>query len=191
MPSAVRKKSLSCFDRVEYEKQLLLSGKLLSIAVNSVSEYSKLADLEFKVFSQWGDDGIIQWLVSNVPFENTSFVEFGVEDYRESNTRFLMFNNNWSGFIVDGSKANVDAIIDSEYYWKCGLTAKAAFITKDNINSLLESSRLSPNVGILHIDLDGIDYWIWKEISAINPALVILEYNSVFGIERSITVPYC
>jgi hypothetical protein len=43
-------------------------------------------------------------------------------------------------------------------------------------------------LGLLHIDIDGNDYWIWKKLNTVSPVLLILEYNSVFGIERSITV---
>src|SRR2546426_164291 len=54
-------------------------------------------DHEFRVFSQWGEDGIIQFLVRHVPIPRKIFVEFGVEDYTEANTRFLLVNNNWKG----------------------------------------------------------------------------------------------
>ena len=65
--------------------------------VNSIQE------VEFKVFSQWGEDGIIQWLIRQIPIKNETFIEFGVEDYKEANTRFLLEENNWSGMIIDGS----------------------------------------------------------------------------------------
>jgi hypothetical protein len=58
---------------------------------------------EFRVFSQWGEDGIIQYLISRIKISHKIFVEFGVENYAESNTRFLLINNNWSGLIIDGS----------------------------------------------------------------------------------------
>lgn len=172
------------------EQQLLLLGRLLSESIISKKYIASLCEVEFKVFSQWGDDGIIQWLVNNLEFPNKTFIEFGVENYRESNTRFLMMNNNWSGFVMDASESNVAQIINSEYYWQYDLQAKTVFVDKDNINHLLLSSGLSREVGILHIDLDGNDYWIWKEIDIISPIVVILEYNSVFGIDRAITIPY-
>ncbi len=81
-------------------------------------------------------------------------------------------------------------IVNSEYFWKYELLTDAAFIDTDNINRLISSSRLGNDVGILHIDLDGNDYWIWKEINVISPIVVIIEYNSVFGIDRAITIPY-
>jgi hypothetical protein len=92
---------------------------------------------EFKVFSQWGDDGIIQFLINYLDIKNKSFVEFGVENYRESNTRFLLINNNWSGLVFDCSESYINEIIASELYWKYDLIAAKAFITRENINSLL------------------------------------------------------
>lgn len=172
------------------EQQLLALGRLLSETVKSKKKLNSLSEVEFKVFSQWGDDGIIQWLINNLEFPNKTFVEFGVENYRESNTRFLMMNDNWSGLVMDGSKKNVAQIINSEYFWKYELSAKAVFIGADNINSLLSSSGFEREVGILHIDLDGNDYWIWKKINVIAPIVVILEYNSLFGMDRAVTTPY-
>lgn len=176
--------------QIHAEPQLLLMGRLLSEAMKNKSQITTLSEVEFKVFSQWGDDGIIQWLVSNLEFPNKTFIEFGVENYRESNTRFLMMNNNWSGLVMDGSESNIAQIVNSEYFWKYELSAKAVFIDKENINSLISLSGFDKEVGILHIDLDGNDYWIWEKIDAIHPIVVILEYNSVFGIDRAITIPY-
>lgn len=172
------------------EQNTLMLGKILSENVKSKKNISSLNDVEFRVFSQWGDDGIIQWLTSNIDFPDRTFVEFGVEDYSESNTRFLMMNNNWSGLVMDGSETCIEKIKLSGYYWKYNLQAVCAFIDAENINRLLAATKLDKEIGILHIDLDGNDFWIWKKINVISPIVVILEYNSVFGIERSITVPY-
>src|SRR4051794_15840881 len=55
---------------------------------------------EFRVFSQWGEDGIIQHLLKHVAVKRPVFVEFGVENYTESNTRFLLTNNQWAGLVM-------------------------------------------------------------------------------------------
>lgn len=174
----------------EREQHLMIQGRLLSEIVKSKTHVASLRDVEFKVFSQWGDDGIIQWLTSVLEFPTRTFVEFGVANYRESNTRFLLMNDNWAGFVMDASESNVREIVNSEYFWKHELTARAAFIDADNINNLLRGSSLGSAIGILHIDLDGNDYWIWRKIDAIDPTVVILEYNGVLGVDRPITVPY-
>ncbi len=172
------------------ETQQLLLGKLLAGRSRAVGAIEDFSSVEFSVFSQWGDDGVIQWLVAHIPFRSRTFVEFGVEDYRESTTRFLMMNDNWSGLVMDGSERNVRRIVDSEYYWMHDLTANAAFIDAGNIDSLISNAGFRGPLGILHIDLDGNDFWIWKAISAVDADVVIVEYNSVFGGDRPISVPY-
>jgi len=69
------------------EQPLLTLGKLLSESVRSKGRIASLREVEFKIFSQWGDDGIIQWLLGNLDFPARTFIEFGVQNYRESNTR--------------------------------------------------------------------------------------------------------
>jgi hypothetical protein len=174
----------------ELHAQKTILGKGLS---NKLKERGVLADLheaEFQVFSQWGDDGIIQYLINQIENPTKTFIEFGVENYAEANTRFLLINDNWSGLVMDGSERNIAEIQKSELYWRYDLTAKCAFIDKDNINELISSAGFKGDIGILSIDLDGVDYWIWQNLNVVNPEIVIVEYNSTFGSERTITVPY-
>lgn len=178
--------------RSETSDQKILSAKILSALQlrDTGAILENIQKAEYKVFSQWDDDGIIQFLVSYIQFPNQTFIEFGVEDYRESNTRFLLMKNNWSGLIMDGSASHIEKIKNEPLYWKYQLTAVNAFITAENINSLISAAGFEPEVGILHIDIDGNDYWVWKAIDCIDPVLVIMEYNSVFGKENPWTVPY-
>lgn len=175
---------------LDSELQKLMLGKILANQVKSMSKPKELKDVEFRVFSQFGDDGIIQWLTHNIDMPNKTFIEFGVEDYGESNTRFLMMNDNWSGFVMDGSAENIAKLRSQYYYWRHDLNAKAVFITRENIVSLIEEQKFSIDVGLLHIDLDGNDFYIWKAIQSIRPIIVIVEYNSLFGVERPISVIY-
>ena len=89
----------------ENEEIKIILGKLLS-ELNLKKTPQKVNEIEFKIFSQFGDDGIIQFLINKIDFDEDRkfFVEFGVENYEESNTRFLLFNNNWSGLIMDSSE---------------------------------------------------------------------------------------
>lgn len=172
------------------ERLLLLQGKQMAREVRSIKNPGSLAEVEFSVFSQFGDDGIIQWLLGNINVANESFVEFGVGKYLESNTRFLLMNDNWSGFVMDSSAENIAQIKSDNYFWRHDLQAREAFVTTKNVNELVASSGFAKEIGLLHIDLDGCDYWIWQALDTIEASVVIMEYNSVFGAERSITVPY-
>lgn len=145
---------------------------------------------EFKIFSQWGDDGIINFLVNYLDIKEKTFIEFGVENYTECNTRFLLVNDNWKGLIIDGSENNINSVKSDDIYWKHDLTALAEFVTQENINSLFIKNNFIGEIGILHIDIDGNDYWIWKKIDTVNPIIVIVEYNSIFGYDKPYTIPY-
>lgn len=173
-----------------HETQLLAIGKLLSWHSRSRRDVAALAEVEFKVFSQFGDDGIIQWLTGHLDIEHRFFIEFGVENYRESNTRFLMMNDNWSGYVMDGSPAAVQEIVASEYYWRHDLRAVSVFVDRENISGLISAAGFPNELGLLHIDVDGNDYWIWKALDQVRPVIAVIEYNSVFGPDRPITIPY-
>lgn len=148
------------------------------------------AEVEYRVFSQWGEDGIIDWLTSLVPIERKLFIEFGVEDYSEANTRFLLAHKNWSGLIFDSDADKVASIRRRELYWQYDLTAEAAFIARENINDLLRQQGVEGDIGLLSIDIDGNDYWVWQAVSVVSPRIVVIEYNSRLGADRAITVPY-
>jgi len=173
------------------EKLIRLQNAVGRIELRQLAEDGKeIADYEFQVYSQWGEDGTIQRLIRNVQMENKIFVEFGVQDYMESNTRFLLVNNNWSGLIIDGSEENIEYVKKDPIYWRHNLKAIAAFIDSENINSLLESNGVVGDIGILSIDIDGNDYWVWEAINVISPRIVICEYNSLFGAKKKVTIPY-
>lgn len=171
------------------ELQLINQGRLLTLA-GATLPASPIAAHEFKIFSQWGEDGIIQRLIQEVPIPYQSFVEFGVEDFCESNCRFLMMQNNWSGLVIDGDPGNVRRIESAPWFWKHDLEAKAAFITAETINDLILARGFDPDLGLLSVDIDGMDYWVLRAITAVRPRIVIVEYNTVLGCDRAISVPY-
>jgi hypothetical protein len=147
-------------------------------------------EYEYQVYSQWGEDGLIQYLIQKIAIDRSIFVEFGVETYNESNTRFLLINNNWSGLVIDGSEKNIDHIKNDPIYWRHNLKAECAFIDKENINHLIQKNGISGDIGLLSIDIDGNDYWVWEAIDVINPRIVICEYNSLWGNKEAVTTPY-
>jgi hypothetical protein len=176
--------------RRELHDAKMLAAKSLVWQLRSRGVLDQLADAEFKVFSQFGDDGIIQYLIQQACVRSTTFVEFGVENYAEANTRFLLLNDNWTGLILDADVSNMEAVKRDEVYWRHALTAVPAFISKDNINQLLADKGFTGEIGLLSIDIDGNDYWVWEAITVVQPAIVVIEYNSVFGPHRAVSISY-
>lgn len=154
------------------------------------TEPTDLREAEFRVFSQFGEDGIIQYLAQRVPIENEVFVEFGVEDYSESNTRFLLVNDNWRGLVMDGGDRHLAFVRRTGLAWRHDIDAKVAFVDRDNINGLIASAGIRGDIGLLSVDIDGNDYWVLEAIDVVSPRILAVEYNSNFGPEAAVTVPY-
>jgi hypothetical protein len=149
-----------------------------------------LQEAEFRVFSQWGEDGILNWLTSRLPDIDKSFIEFGVQNYRESNTRYLLMAQNWRGLVMDGSADHIECIRSHDVYWRHDLQAECVFIDCENINTVITASNLDGEIGLLSIDIDGNDYWVWQAIEAVSPVIVVCEYNAVLGDLLPLTIPY-
>lgn len=203
------KSLLSVHDRLEslYESQARLAARLSSVdrrlefiqeslgrveqrQLKNIPSFD-LSENEYRVFSQWGEDGIIQFLLSHIKIDKRIFVEFGADDYEfESNTRFLLTNDNWAGLVIDSNSERINQLKISRAYWVHNLKAVSAFVTRDNINNLISENGITGEIGLLSIDIDGNDYWVWQAIDVIRPVIVIVEYNYRFGSKSAVAVPY-
>lgn len=159
----------------ESDNQKILLGKILTENLLKKGILNNIHEAEFSIFSQGGDDGIIQYLVSKVDCPK-KFVDIGAGTYTQPDTKFLLQNNNWSGVAIDASEVK-----DELPYF--GLETKQTFVTAENINDLIKEE-----IGLLNIDIDGNDYWIWKSLKN-KPPIVVIEYNPFFGLSP-ITIPY-
>lgn len=125
---------------------------------------------EQKIYSQNGEDGITLYLINKILNDDSKkyfYVEFGVEDGNECNTRILRDLPNWSGLLMDGSNENES------------INLKKEFITKDNIVSLFKKYNVPMHINILSIDLDYNDFYILHEIlKKYTCDIIICEYNS-------------
>lgn len=172
------------------ERQMMLTARALGEALRTRKAIPHLSDVEFKVFSQMGEDGIVEWLVQNLPIRAERFIEFGVQDYTESNTRYLMRNRNWRGLVLDANVKHIETIRSDEIFWKHHLDAKSAFITRENVNDTIAQGGYGGDIGLLSIDIDGNDYWVFDALTVVQPDIVICEYNAILGDVHALTIPY-
>lgn len=149
---------------------------------------------ELSVFSQNGEDGILLYIFSVIGAASKTFIEFGVEDGRECNTANLSINHNWQGLLIDGSEKNVRE--GKKFYEAYGRDTESSvvfvnsFVTAENVNEIFLQNGFSGEIDLLSIDIDGNDYYVWKAIHAVNPRVVVIEYNASFGIDRKATIQY-
>lgn len=172
------------------DRSLQLQGRVAAMQVAARDKIRDLSDVEFRVCSQWGEDGIIEWLCHKLPGVSRSFIEFGVESFAEANCRFLIENRGWRGLVMDGSASHMGNLRQETLYWRHDLTAVTAFITAENINALIKASGFAGELGILSVDIDGNDYWVLQAINCVNPAIIICEINGNFGDLQPLSIPY-
>lgn len=173
---------------LQLDRTLVLQGQVRAEQILARGKLEKLSDAGFGVFAQTDEDGILSWLVDRIGCKHETFIEFGVHDYRESNTRYLLLTRNWCGLVMDGDEKNIEAIHSDDVGYMRDLLAVPAFITRDNIADLIRSADFSERVGILSVDIDGVDYWVLERIE-IEADIIVVEYNDFLG-DVPVTVPY-
>ena len=165
----------------------------LSHILNMRSKYKNIKninDLDYKVFSQNGEDGIIDYLLYSLKIDKPKFVEIGIGDYSECNTRFLFERTSPKGLVVDCIEDLKTKVSKNIKLWRADITILEEFISFRNINSILKKYKFNKNIDLFSLDVDGIDYWILKELPKDFSKIAIIEFNSTFGSEKEITVPY-
>jgi len=145
------------------------------------SDRKRLLAHGFRGHSQHDEDGMIQEIFRRIGVSNRIFVEFGVGDGTENNSLYLMLSG-WRGLWIDGSDANAASIRRrfASYIQSGQLTFVQAFVDRESINDIISNERHSGEIDLLSIDIDGNDYWVWEAISAVQPRVVVIEYNAVF-----------
>lgn len=157
------------------------------------NELPSISETGYRVFSQFEEDGKLLFIFSIIGMENKVFIEIGSDDGVNSNSANLYFNFGWIGLFIDGNSKSVrrgkkffNKYPHPWYYKPKFICAK---VTRENINTLIEESGFVGEVGLLSIDIDGNDYWIWDAIKVIEPKVVIIETHNEFGL-KNIVVPY-
>ena len=148
---------------------------------------------EAQLFSQSGQDGILAEIFRRLNVEKGSFVEFGVGvgDGFETNTTALLLQG-WSGLWIEADpvacgkiKRNFSSMIAQRR-----LRLTQAFVTAENIASLLSAADIPTDLDLLSIDIDGNDAWAWRALTSVRPKCVIIEYNAYFPAGVDWVMPY-
>lgn len=157
------------------------------------NELPPLAETGFRVFSQFEEDGKLLFIFSIIGMDNKTFIEIGADDGVNSNSANLYFNFGWHGLFIDANKKSIkrgkrffDKYPHKYFYSPKFICSK---VTCENINELISNAGFSGEIGLLSIDIDGNDYWIWDALNIVSPRVVIIETHNEFGL-NNIVVPY-
>ena len=186
-------KKIDQITAIDKEVQTLLALKYKELLA-ARAPLHPFGEVEFRCFSQNGEDGILLYLLSLLGTTNKRSVEMCAGNGIECNTANLIVNHGWTGLLVDGNPDNVAR--GQKFYTESRDTFIKpprfvhAWITADNVNDIIRDNDFAGDLDLFSLDIDGNDYWIWKALDCINPRVVVLEYHAAWGPDRAVTVPY-
>ncbi len=161
----------------------------IELSKKKYNQISNIREAELKIFSQFGEDGIIDYLLYKLKLNSKiKFIEIGTGDYEEANTRFLCESRICSGLLIDKIK-DLKFVQKRDFFWKNDLYFCQKTITPSNISSVINSYGFKNDCNLLSIDIDGNDFWVLKNIELSHVDIVVAEYNPLFGSNLSLTVP--
>lgn len=172
------------------QTQILLALKYKDLAKQK--ERLSFEEIGFDVYSVTHEDGIFLYLFSSIGTTNKKLVDIGAGGINGSSVANLIINHGFTGLLIDGDTKSIE--FARHHYSKLNLsnqpTLKSTMITAENINSLIRESNISGEIDLFCLDIDGVDYWIWKALDVIQPRVVMVEYQDLLGPERACTIPY-
>jgi hypothetical protein len=173
------------------ERQVSLKLVKANASRNSIIDSVNPYSWEFSGFSQNGEDGIIDFLSSKIQNPNKYFVEIGASNGLENNTSYLAIAKHYSGVMIDGSVKEHKICKEVINRFCMGVDCLNMFVDTDSVEKL-KDYMLYLNPDIFSLDIDGNDYYLAETIinAGIRPKIFVVEYNSAFGPEKSITIKY-
>ena len=145
-------------------------------------ENNTLLNARKNIYSQNGEDGVIELLIDFLDIKEGSFCEFGAWDGKHlSNTYNLLENKNWKGVYIEGDKERYNDLLKLKDQYGDKLQTINAYVDhkgSNTLDNLLKDTFLEKNFDLLSIDIDGMDYHIWNAFLNYRPKLVIIEVNS-------------
>lgn len=146
---------------------------------------------EEKIFSQFGEDGIISEIFRRIGTATKFCVEFGVGTGLENNTTSLI-TQGWRAVWFEASAdfaRKCESELSNEI--KSGLLRiEPLMLTVDNVQDAFANANVPEEFDVLSIDIDGNDLWLWKALSQYNPRVVVIEYNSTYPPPIEWVMPY-
>tara|TARA_R110000751_G_scaffold44605_7_gene101954 strand:- start:109 stop:825 length:717 start_codon:yes stop_codon:yes gene_type:complete len=139
-------------------------------------------EYESKKYSQFGEDGITLEILKRVydgDITNKRYVEFGVYDGQECNTRILKDDYNWSGLMMD---------ID---FSRPSINLQRERVTAENVLELFEKYSVPSSFELLSVDIDGNDFYVINKILEKHKVdVIVCEYNGSHLVDVDAMVEY-
>lgn len=178
----------------QIDQALIINQYALMKKIMTPEEMPSLKDVGFRMHSQFEEDGMLLYIFSIIGAPTKKAIELCAGSGETCMAANLIINHGWDALLIDGDETNVNRGI--QFFSRNKQTSlhppvfKKAWITTDNINSLIKENGFDGEVDLLSLDIDGNDYHIMEAISAANPRVIICETQNIVPSNLSLTIPY-
>lgn len=171
------------------QRQLFLHYQYLK---NTNKQLPNFSDVGFRTYSQGDEDGKILYIFSLIGFTNKTCVDMAYASPYGSNTTNLICNWGFTGLLVEGKDLSSTKEFFQTHKDTCVFTPTSvrAWITAENVNEICVNNGFTGEVDFFSLDMDGVDYYVWKSLNAILPRVVVVEYQDILGPDVALSVPY-
>jgi hypothetical protein len=183
--TAQRKEDLRA--RAVFRSQLNALVRKEAIRDTDITQPYSLNAHRFRLRSQNEEDGVTLELLKNAGITNRRFVEIG-SGSSGGNSAVLAFEFGWHGLMIEAGKGKVETL-QRALAFNPGVTVVRHFVTPETINQILERYGCTGDVDFMSIDIDSADYWLLDALRVCSPRVLVMEYNALFGPDRSLTLP--
>ena len=139
-----------------------------------------LLDHQRNVYSQTGEDGVVEKILETLPQTDKWCVEFGAWDgLYLSNTRNLIETKGYSAVLIEADK-NKFRDLQHNYSQRSDVITINQFVgftEEGNLDQIMTPIPIPFDFDLLSIDIDGNDYHVWKAISKYRPKVIVIEFN--------------
>ena len=152
---------------------------------NSNNKNIIFKDFSYNIYSQNGEDGVIEAIIKKLNLENELenwCVEFGAWDGRHLSNTFNLITKGWNAVYIEGDKNRFKDLLNTvKKYPK--IIPLNNFVSRqtnneNSLDRLLENTYLPKDFEILSIDIDSYDLEVWESLVNYKPKIVIIEINS-------------
>lgn len=146
-----------------------------------------LTPYELSVFSQNGEDGVLDEILRRLGVATGTFVEFGSGTGAEGTCVYLADVGGWEGWFIEADPAQFQ-VLAAKYAMSTRVITHRAAVTPTNVESLFAELRVPDSIEVLSIDIDSHEYWVWQALNRYRPRVIVVEYNGHLGLQP-LTVP--
>jgi len=174
------------------KKALCLNIILIGICLSLFGK-KQLVDYSHNVYSQFGEDGVIEKVLSIIGTKSKIAVEFGAWDglHLSNIANLWKRDSSWKAVLIEGDIERFKELVTNTKGYNCvPIQAWVGIGPDDCLEAILKKHGICEVPDILSIDIDGNDYHIFESLKKLRPRLIICEYNPTIPVTYDVYAPY-